>query len=90
MLVLAACAGQPKAPPPPPPVVTPPPSLQRCPGPVRAPDAPPAPRTVAQLAKWGADLMVAYSRAETARESCAQRLARLNAWVAEHTQYRSH
>ena len=84
--ILAGCAGSPPVAPPPAAeveTVTIPQHLQTCPGPVRAPEPPPAPRTIAQIVQWAKAVDRARAQTEAARRVCASRLGQLNRLVTD-------
>lgn len=83
-LLLAACAGPPTPLPEQP--AEPPTELRVCPDGVAPPAAPQPPRTIEQVAAWATAVEHARIATETARRTCADRLARLQSWVSQRQQ----
>lgn len=73
-LALTACTAlQPK----------PPSQFSSCSQRVSTPATPKEPRTLASIAQWANDLHDALSKANAARDDCAEKLARLNDWIRD-------
>lgn len=71
-LALTACTAlQPK----------PPSQFSSCAPRVATPATPKEPRTLASIAQWANDLHDALSKANAARDDCANKLNGLNAWL---------
>lgn len=61
----------------------PPAKFSSCTPRIATPQTPKEPRTLASIAQWANDLHDALSKANAARDDCAEKLTHLNDWIRD-------